>query len=269
MIEMFQVLIPQTIFDTVRDSVINEEKETGFFLIGYKNPVLSEIIVLDIIEYDYVERSSSFILSNPEQKILLYNSLPIGVKVIGNLHSHPFVEDQVSLIPSLTDLRTYQNYGEGVFGLMDGKGDLSFFTVNDQIHKISFQIVDDSYIGSIFSVTKIDNFKALIDSRLNDWQIISLVHSELIEKVSLLYRNSKIFIEENRITINKPRWLDLIKSDSILPIPYRVFYFNREEIRSKIETLFGKKRFELRSTDGGSLGNNFNKTELYIYFYDQ
>ncbi len=268
MIEMPQVIIPKTIFDIVRDSVIIEEKETGFFLIGCKNSLLSEITVVDVIEYDYLERTRSFILSNPEQKILLYNSLPIGVRIIGNLHSHPFVEDQINLAPSLTDLKTYQNYSEGVFGLMSGKGDLSFFTINDQIHQIPFKIVDDNYIKSAFHVTNIDDFKALIDTRLNNWQVMSLVHSALIEKISLIYRNSKIFIDGDEITINKPRWLDLIKSDSILPIPYRVFYFDRNEIKSRIETLFGKRKFEIKPVNGESLSNGFNKTELYIYFYN-
>ena len=268
MIEMFHVIIPKTVFNTVRDSVINEEKETGFFLIGYKNSLLSEIIVVDTIEYDYIERTSSFILSNPEQKILLHNSLPIGVSVIGNLHSHPFVGDPINLTPSLTDLKTYQDYREGVFGLMNGKGDLSFFTVNDQIRRIPFQIVEDNYIKSVFYVANIDDFKALIDTRLNNWQVMSLIHSELIEKVSLIYRNSKIFIDEGKITINKPQWLDLIKSDSILPIPYRIFYFDENEIKSRIETLFGKRKFEIKSANGEPPSNSFNKAELYIYFYD-
>ena len=261
-----KVVINDETYEYISNISKKSEFETGFYLIGMFAENLDQYFVLDAIEYKYLERTRTSIVGDPVQKSLLYQSLPGGLKILGNIHSHPFVDEIESLKPSVTDLATYESYNKGIFGLIDREGRFVLLEFNHDLEKIKpigFEIESRDTLYDFFEFYKIEEVWCIVPKLYSYWNKISFLHNSAIKRMNLIYMLSRITFEGDKPKLIKPLWIDVYKGNATFKIPYRIFYSSLESLKTKIGTLFGPNIIYNEKL-AKSVQNKLEKLEIFI-----
>ena len=240
------ILIPKTLLLDIEEKLSNSKDETGFYIIGLIDDFNRTAIVLDYFEFQYNERNRTFIESDPQKKILLLQSLPIGLKLIGNIHSHPFLERGFLPHPSSIDISTYKDYLSGFFGISNSYGELAFY-YNDgkKLIEAKYQSIEDKRILNNLITIKLEGHPVFYHKDYSENFLRSMVYEGLYEKKLLLLSLTKIIINNEKIEVKWPKWLDIVKIGPLIKIPYRIYYHDNklEVLRHKIGIMFNKAKF--------------------------
>ena len=100
-----EVVIEKSVFDRAVQRGREVQAEVGFFMIGLVRNCRA--YVYDIVEFDYEEMTATFIKSGVDRKLRLAGLLPLGLRLLGNMHKHPWGTE-----PSLLDERMFLRYAE-------------------------------------------------------------------------------------------------------------------------------------------------------------
>jgi len=102
-----KVVVEERAFEMAIERGRAEPAEVGFFMIGLLRGDVA--YVYDLVEFEYEEKSPTFIRSGAERKAMLVGMLPLGLRLMGMMHKHP---SSIGARPSLTDERTFMKYAE-------------------------------------------------------------------------------------------------------------------------------------------------------------
>lgn len=142
-----QVIMDSKILQKALRRGREEETEVGFYMIGLiKN---RQAHVYDILEFPYLERSGASVVSNPEKKGSLFNSVPAGLEVIGIMHKHPS-----GMTPSFSsiDKRTFLEWSKSgtKAHIIFSDSDVRAYTVKGKkIREIGFKTEETEEISSL------------------------------------------------------------------------------------------------------------------------
>lgn len=82
-----KVIITPALFEYAVERGEETASEVGFFLVGLIDN--SVAYVHDLIEFDYDEKTPISVKSGIEIKAILSSAIPIGLRLLGNMHKHP------------------------------------------------------------------------------------------------------------------------------------------------------------------------------------
>lgn len=186
--------------------------EVGFYLIGLFRS--KTCYIYDLIEFDYEEQSGAFIETGIKRAARLRAGLPLGLKIVGNMHKHPGF-----LSYSGTDRRDYLRYGRGnsqnafLIYIVDPYDGIAGYTATqDDIYKVDVEIrelEDDEKLINKSITLKID-FKII--SQKSDkiknlkFDLIDQLSSEILKNYSrsnLFEDGIKISNDEQIISVGK------------------------------------------------------------------
>jgi len=102
-----KVVVEEGAFKSAVEKGRAEPAEIGFFMKGLLRGDVA--YVYDLVEFEYEEKSPTFIRSGAERKAMLVGMLPLGLRLIGMMHKHP---SSIGARPSWTDERTFMKYAE-------------------------------------------------------------------------------------------------------------------------------------------------------------
>ena len=238
------LLIIDELLKQIRNTIRKSSLETGFYLIGIWDEFRGESIVIDFFEFNYLKRNSTFIEVDPCTKIMLINALPIGLSILGHVHSHPFLKSSNLINPSSIDISTFSSYEKGFFGISNIEGETIFYYFDGKkLTKINYSTINYKEFTErcLLKLYTVDIFPVVVKSKASNWEIYSIIFKGYQDKSNLLNILSKIKLKENKIEIQKPAWIDIIKLDGIFKIPYRLYFHSNEKIplTFKIKNLFG------------------------------
>lgn len=264
------ILIPKTLLIDIKEKLSNFEDETGLYILGLMDHSDRTAIVLDYFEFQYSERSRTYIESNPQKKIFLLQSLPIGLKLIGNIHNHPFLERGLLPSPSSIDISTYKDYLSGFFGISNSYGELNFYyNDGEKLIKAKYQSIEDKHVLNSLITTNLENYPIFYHKDYSENFLRSMIYEGLYEKKLLLLSLTKIIINSGKIEVKWPKWLDIVKIGPLIKIPYRIYYHDNrpKTIQNKIETLFNKAKFyneEMEEIELDNIKDLIDITQLYV-----
>ena len=101
-----KVVLPEPLFNMAVERGRETTAEVGFFTIGLVRKRTA--FIYDLVEFDYDEKSPVLIRSGVERKLRLVGALPLGLRLIGNMHKHPGTPS-----PSLIDEEMFLKYARG------------------------------------------------------------------------------------------------------------------------------------------------------------
>ncbi|MGQ4892528.1 MAG: hypothetical protein ACP6IP_08580 [Candidatus Njordarchaeia archaeon] len=264
------ILFPKTILADLKNKLMSHENETGFYLIGLINEYNKTALVLDYFEFQYAKRNRTHIESDPHKKILILQSLPIGLKLIGNIHSHPFLDKGSIPHPSSLDISTYRDYISGFFGISNSSGEFMFYYSNEEkLVEIESIVIDDREVTKQITVDNIEDYPVIYHKRCNKNLLRSIFYEGLFEKKLLILSLAKIIINDREIKVKWPKWLDAIKINSLFKIPYRIYYHDKNVnmLQYKIKNLFGRAKFynaEMREIILDEISDLTSLTQIYV-----
>ncbi len=98
-----KVIFANYLLKKLKEKCSAKSGELGFYMIGFKR---KEPIVLELVEFKYIKRSSVSVISDPNFTGFIFSTLPPIYRVIGTLHRHP--GNMLSL--SSTDIKNFKNW---------------------------------------------------------------------------------------------------------------------------------------------------------------
>ena len=101
-----KVVLPEPLFKMAVRRGRATHAEVGFFMIGLVRRDVAYIY--DLVEFDYEEKSPVLVRSGLDRKLRLVGALPIGLRLIGNMHKHLGAP-----IPSRVDEDMFLKYARG------------------------------------------------------------------------------------------------------------------------------------------------------------
>ena len=99
--------IDSELWERMLKIIQENQHECAFYLIGFDNS--EKKYVIELFEVLYSSKSSTHIISDPIGRLLISNSLPGGIKILGIAHSHPFDRSE-SPRPSSIDIELAEEY---------------------------------------------------------------------------------------------------------------------------------------------------------------
>jgi len=136
------IILPTKLWLKALEEGRKTSNEVGFFIIGlFKGKIC---YVYNLIEFDYIEQSGAFIESGVKRLARIRAGLPVGLKIVGNMHKHPGF-----LGYSGTDKRDYLKYGAMssqnaflIYIVEPYDGIAGYTATESKIHKIEVDIRD-------------------------------------------------------------------------------------------------------------------------------
>jgi len=101
-----KVVLPEELFQMAVERGRETPTEVAFFMVGLVRGGVA--YVYDLVEFDYEEKSLVLVCSGTERKLRLVGALPIGLRLIGNMHKHPGTAS-----PSWMDREMFLKYARG------------------------------------------------------------------------------------------------------------------------------------------------------------
>ena len=101
-----KVVLPEELFHMAVRRGLETPTEVGFFMVGLVRKGVAYIY--DLVEFDYEEKSHVLVRSGVERKLKLVGALPLGLRLIGNMHKHPGTPT-----PSWIDREMFLKYASG------------------------------------------------------------------------------------------------------------------------------------------------------------
>ena len=101
-----KVVVERSLFDLAVKRGLETPTEVAFFMIGLVRGGVA--YVYDLVEFDYKEKSPVSVRSGLNRKLRIAGMLPLGLKLLGNMHKHPG-----SPTPSSTDREMFFRYHRG------------------------------------------------------------------------------------------------------------------------------------------------------------
>ena len=98
-----KLIFANSLLKKLRERCYTDHGELGFYMIGFKR---KDAIVLELVEFRYLKRSSTSVISDPNFTGFIFSTIPPIYRVLGTLHRHP--GNMLSL--SSTDIRNFKNW---------------------------------------------------------------------------------------------------------------------------------------------------------------
>ena len=148
-----KVVLPETLFEMAVERGRKTRGEVGFFMIGLVRKEAAYIY--DLVEFDYEERSPVLIRSGFDRKLRLVGALPLGLRLIGNMHKHPSTP-----IPSCIDEEMFLKYARG-----GGQHAFVIYTVEPEEAR-AFTVRDGRVVEIGCEIRALEEEEGLISARL-------------------------------------------------------------------------------------------------------
>ena len=240
-----QFIFPKFFWHKLSEILAQDTDERAFYLIGSEWG--NKVLIYDLVEFNYEHRSPTYVESSVHQKSLLINALPIGVKIIGVLHSHPFTSSKPRF--SQIDLRDFEEYDSGLFIVVSKTLEYTALyrdgeNVDDAVLEIRDLEPDEDPV--IFTMKK--RWKIVIPKGMTKWEIERYVPIYFSEKVSREILLGKVSICDNALDFQFPLYLDIIKSWAPYKIPYRIYFRHNVNFKSQAKKLI-KELFNYHNCD--------------------
>ncbi len=219
------IYIDSRLWEIILSKVQECSTEKAFYLVG--STLRGHMYVYEVFEFIYASRGKAHIVSEPAGRILLSLSLPIGTRILGTIHSHPFSPN--TPIPSPIDVELSKEYEGEVMAVINPFGLATAIMCVD----------GDQYEVPIY-VRKLERERPLVGVVEDMYYVVPLMMSDAERRVYIpryvaqyvyrLYLMGRF--EDGKIITPKFRWVWVRQ---IFDIPHRVFLGNLES--QMIETL--------------------------------
>jgi len=201
-------------------------KEVGFYMVGLFRG--RTCYIYDLVEFDYKEQSGAFIETGIKKIARLRAGLPLGLKIVGNMHKHPGFLNYSS-IDKMDYLRYGRNNSQNAFIIYIVEpydGIIGYTVYNDTIYRIEVEIreltKDEQLINKTFELNL--KFPAVFQNSENiksiKYRIIEQLSSEILKNFSrpaitinneIIDDNLRISEIENKLNLN-PKFPVFIKN---------------------------------------------------------
>ncbi len=186
--------------------------ERAFYLIGFYND--NESYVIEIFEVLYQSSSITHIISDPYGRMLISNSLPAGIKLLGIAHSHPF--DQSSKPePSSIDLELAREYEGDIIITMNPTGEATAVKFAGDYEDVRIKIED---FPRELRIIRVDDIYFVFPWWLQDTTIKLRIPQLYGEIMYRLYFHS--YFDGKRIIIPEYEWFYVKQKYSIPHIAF-------------------------------------------------
>ncbi len=236
-------LFPRKLWRDIFSEIKRSSREKGFYLIGFNWVSKSRIIIYDAIEFNYTNASETYIESNPNQKVLLYLSLPAGLNLLGILHSHPFEKGTPRF--SSIDMKNFEeSYEEGLFIVVSADGAYNaLFKTFDTIYNVELKIVDfEQYYEP--KCYRLGRWNLIVPNGFSKRELefySPFYISEIMNKEIGMIRIEWI---NDYAKIILPKFYDVVREESLYKLPYRIYYKSDESLRKNIKLLFNEYKIK-------------------------
>ena len=224
-----KILFEETLWMELLSDIKEEPLERAYHLVGSR--FRDKLIVYEIFEFRYVDRSPSFVVSDPMGRILLTNSLPAGLRILGIVHSHPF-DNSENPKPSAIDIELAKEYyGEAIV------------TINNAGYATAVIYEDDGLIDINIEVRRLDTEKPEIVYLQNTYCVVPTLMTVFERKMYF----PRFYAED----IYRLYLMSTYDKEGIRPPTYRWIWVRQVfEIPHKIfEGTMGEKQYVLLSTN--------------------
>jgi len=215
-----KAIFPPFLWSAIEGIVKSDKLERAFYIIGFS--WRGKLIIYDLVEFKYKERSQTHVLGDPHQKALLIQSLPPGLKLLGILHSHPFDKGKPSF--SSIDMRDFSEFGEGLFIVVSGSMDhYSLFMSSEGSEECRLIVRDLEDVERPQTLIINGRWKLIVPAGLSKWELekYALIYlSEIVTRETVL---GKLIIHGGYADLVLPDYCDVVKSWNLFRIPYRLY----------------------------------------------
>ncbi len=199
--------------------------ERGFYLTGSR--VGDKIVVYEAYEFKYDARGETMIISDPMGRIYLTNTFPVGLDIVGIIHSHPF-DQTTNPSPSHVDMEFSREYPGCVVLTVNPSGYHSaIISVGDEVMNVD--VVIKSYKDEAPMIVLLNELYCVLPRLVSDVYMSLYLPKMYAEKIYQLYLMSKY--KDGKIIVPKYRWVWV---KQVFEIPHRIY-----------EGELGKKQYDL------------------------
>ncbi len=209
-----RVLLDNRLWDKILSDIKSDRLERAYYLVGLV--FRGDMIVYEAFEMRYVERGEVFLASDPMGRILITNSLPGGLRVLGILHSHPFDKSNGPQ-PSSVDLELAREYDNDIIMTVNPQGystavryidgDIEFININ--IKRYSSEQPDILKIGDTYFV--VPREMSIIERKL----YVPRMFAQYMYRVYMAGR-----FDGSRIILPEYRWVWIRQ---VFDIPHKIY----------------------------------------------
>lgn len=215
-----KVIFPTFLWNLIKRIITSDDLERAFYIIG--SSWRDKLIVYDLVEFRYRERSKTHILGDLHQKALLIQSLPPGLKLLGIIHSHPFNHDEPSF--SEIDMRNFSEFGDGLFIVVSGSMNHYSLLMSGGERKECHLIIRDLNNDERPKILLVNGrWKLVIPAGSSKWEIERYGLNYLSEVATREIVLGRLTIHDNNLNLVLPSYFDVVKSWNLFRIPYRLY----------------------------------------------
>jgi len=188
--------------------------ERGFYIVGSR--IRDMLIAYEAFEFGYETQEEALIISNPFGRIYLANSLPIGLDLVGILHSHPFNHSSFPQ-PSSIDIELCREYSGSLVLTANPLGNISAILVEDN-EIFDVPVIIKHYDDEKPKIFRLNDLYCVLPSiaTQNERRIyLPRLYAKHIYKIYLMAE-----VRDNRIIPPKFRWIWV---KQIYSIPHMIF----------------------------------------------